>query len=562
MTEPAHAETPARQLIRGGRVLNVFTGELQPLDVVVEAGRIAALLPPGEASGASAAEVVDADGGVLVPGYVEPHAHLGQVAEPVATVEQWAARGTTTVVADTYPWLPVMGDEALAAMLDGFGRLPVAMRWFVAPHARSFWPDEERVFGLERLEPLLLRDDVVGLGEITRWPLVERGDADLAAKIRRARALGKRVEGHSAGASPARILRLAQRGFTSCHEAITAPQVLDRLRAGLYVMLRHSSLRPDLPALLDAVRGDLVHSNRLMLTADGPTPVWVDAHGYMDHLIRLAIAGGVPAAAAYRMATLNPAMYYRIEDDVGSIAPGRRADILILEDLGNPTPVVVLAGGQVVARGGALTAPFPRLDWDRLVERRPAMGRLPSAGLLAQLPGPGEAGGPVLELAHTVIVRRGTAQGRPLLAVLYDWEGRWLTHAWLTGLADALAGLATSYNPAHQLLLLGRSPADMALAARRVAELGGGLVVAEEGRIIWELPLERAGFFTERPWPAVVAELAVFEGLLRQRGYRHGDPLYSLFFLSFDALPDYRLTIRGVWDVKGHRVLVPPRPLD
>ncbi|HEY8416952.1 MAG TPA: adenine deaminase C-terminal domain-containing protein [Limnochordales bacterium] len=563
MTQPAGAQTPERTVVRGGRVLNVFTGELLPLDVVIEGGRIAALAPPQEVGTADA--VIDAQDRVVVPGYVEPHAHLGLVAEPVVTLEQWAARGTTAVVADTYPWMALLADDSFASMLDRFQDLPVYVRWMLAPHGRGFAVDEEETYDLERLERFLSREDVVALGEITRWSWVEQGEPGLAAKIARARALGKRIEGHSAGASPARVMRLAQRGFTSCHEAIDAEQVTARLRAGLYVMLRHSSLRPDLPALLDAARGDLVHSNRLMLTADGPTPPWVADHGYLDYLIRIALAAGVPPAAAYRMATLNPAMYYRLEHEVGSIAPGRRADLLILESLANPTPLVVIAGGNVVAENGRLTAPFPRVDWARLIggraRRARTAGRPPTAATFEQLPGPGEAGSPLLELVHTVIVRRAAAADRPLLAVLYDWEGRWLTHAWLAGFADELAGFASSYNPAHQLLVLGRSPADMALAAQRVMDLGGGMVMAERGRVVWELALERGGFFTERPWPELVDGLRRMETLLAERGYRFGDPLYSLFFLSFDALPDFRLTTKGVWDVKGGRPLVPPRPL-
>lgn len=555
-TQPTPHGAPPRLVIQGGRVLNVFTGELLALDVVLEDGRISALTPPGESP--EAGRVVDAAGGVLVPGYVEPHAHLGLVAGPLATLQQWAVRGTTAVVADTYPWFGLLDDGAMAGLMEDVRRLPVYVRWFLAPHARSFWPDEAERFGRQRLESFLRRDDVVAIGEITRWPMVEQGDPDLAAKIAAAHSVGKRVEGHSAGASPLRVMRLAQRGFTSCHEAINAVQVLDRLRAGLYVMLRHSSLRPDLPALLEAVRGDLIHSNRLMLTADGPMPPWVEEHGYLDHLIRLTLEAGVPPPAAYRMATLNPAMYYRIEHDVGSITPGRRGDVLVLESLDNPTPRVVVAGGVVVAENGRLAAPWPAVNWGDL---KMAPLRPPDQALLESLPGPGDGGVPVLELAHTVIVRRDTSGERPLLAVLHDRDGRWMTHGWLTGFARELAGLATSYNPAHHLLLLGHSPADMALAARRVADLGGGLVLAEQGRIVWELGLERGGFFTERPWPEVVAALRRFENLLVQRGYRHGDPMYSLFFLSFDSLPDYRLTVRGLWDVKGQRPVAPPRPL-
>lgn len=575
---------PRTTLIAGGQVLNVYTGELVPADIVIEGGRIARVVAPGEvwdktsptaspgAAEAHPAVVIDASDRVIVPGYVEPHGHLGLMAEPVQTLEQMAVTGTTTVVADTYPFMVSLSDDELADMLDRFQELPVSLRWFLAPHARSFLEGEHELFSLERLEKFLQRADVVAIGEFTRWPAVEQGDPDLLSKIARARALGKRVEGHGAGASPTRLQRLVKHGITSDHEAITAEQVLERLRVGLYTMLRHSSLRPDLPALIEAVRGELAHTNRLMLTVDGPTPSWMAANGYMDTLVRLAMEGGVEPAAAYRMATLNPAMYYGIEGDVGSIAPGRRADLLILRDLADPTPERVLTEGRVIAEGGSLVRPFPRVPWDTFVGLQRPPGKAPSATLFRVGSNGPETGAdgrlearderiPILDMAHTVILRGGGGKGPAVQVALYDWRGRWVTRAFVTGFAERLGGLASSYSPAYQLTLLGQHPEDMALAARRVMELRGGMCLVEDGVIVWELPLERGGLFTDIPWRELVQRLDQFEQLMRERGYRHGELLYSMFFFGFDSLPDFRLTTRGIWDVRRRRVVVPPQQL-
>lgn len=539
--------------VTGGRVLNVFTGELYHADVVIRNGRIAALVPP-EGAAEAGGTVIDASDRVVVPGYVEPHAHVGLLAEPVQTLERFAATGTTTVVADTYPFLALLSDAECMDALDRFRSLPVLVRWFLAPHARSFVDGEEELFGLQRVQRFLERDDVVAVGELTRWPAVAAGDADLLAKIRAARACGKRVEGHGAGASLRRLQALALHGVTSDHEAITPEQVLDRLRAGLYTMLRHSSLRPDLPQLLAAVRGPLSWSNRIMLTADGPTPPWIQRHGYMDYLVRLALAGGVDPAAAYRMATLNSAMYYGLEWDVGSIAPGRRADLLLLRDLEDPTPEVVVASGRVIARHGQLAAPFDRIPWESYPSLRVRAGRLPGPEVFRGAP----AEMPALHMENTVIVRAGAGAGTPVQAALWDPEGRQVVRAWLTGFVDRLGGFASSYSPALQLLVLGQDAGDMAAAAARVAELGGGMCVVEGGRVVWELALERGGLFSEQPWATLVEELRKLEQLMRERGYRHGELLYSMFFLGFDSLPDVRLTSRGVWDVRGQRVIYPP----
>lgn len=669
ISKPSQAANPRRVLVQGGRVLNVFTGELLEQDILIENDRIVALLPREEGGGVCSAgggtvaptgsgtvassgrgavasagsgavghgaadkgpsesgsvgeatfdEIIDATDRVVVPGYVEPHAHTGLMAEPVATLEQVARTGTTALVVDTYALMVTLADDELAPVLDHMQTLPTYVRWFLAPHARSFLVDEAEQFSVERLDRWLAREDVIAIGELTRWPVVAQGDPDILEKIRRAQRAGKRVEGHGAGASAPRLQRLLLHGVTSDHEGITPEQVLERVRLGFYTMLRHSSLRPDLPHLLRAFDGELAplqHSNRIMLTVDGPTPVWMDEHGYLDNLIRICIEGGIAPAAAYRMATLNPAMYYRIEHDVGAIAVGRRADLNVLQDLSDPTPLLVMAAGRVIARDGELVESFPRISWERLAGMNRPAGKKPVPELFAFEMGPNESGRkagsgaeavgvesdspaagsgpanadglagvgsdragsgpaiPTLELAHTVLLRlvesdpagngsarEGDPSPEPLRIAVYDWDGRWMTRAFVTGFVDELGGLATSYSPAYQVTVFGQNPDDMAQAAARVMESRGGLCLVENGEEVFWLPLERAGLFTEMPWDELVPKLATFERLMRERGYPGHELLYTMFFFGFDSLPDYRLTVRGVWDVRRQRVVAPPLPL-
>ncbi len=554
MDTPRSQRTPT--VVAGGRVLNVFTGELDDVDVVIERGRIAAIVPRGQVDG-TGWDVIDATDRVIVPGYVEPHAHLALLAEPVQTLSLMAATGTTTVVADTYPFMKTLSDDEFMDVLDQFQSLSVDVRWFLAPHARSFVDNEDELFSVARLEKLLPREDVVAIGEFTRWPQVAAGDTDLLEKIARARAWGKRVEGHGAGASLKRLQALVRNGVTSDHEAIAPDQVRDRLRVGLYTMLRHSSLRPDLPALIEAVRDEVAWSNRIMLTADGPTPAWMATHGYMNYLVRLALEGGLPPAAAYRMATLNPAMYYGIEGDVGSVAPGRRANLLILRHFDEPTPERVMVNGRVVAHDGRIVKSLGSIAWDTYVGLRRRHGRAPAPAVFQTVRG----GVPTLHMANTVIMRGEDGGGPAVQAVMYDWDGRQLTRAFVTGFVERLGGFASSYSPSLQMLVLGQDAHDMAAAAARVMELGGGMCLVESGRIVWELPLERGGLFTETAWPELVRSLEQFEQLMRERGYRYDELLYSMFFFGFDSLPDFRLTSRGVWDVKQQRVVAPPERL-
>src|SRR6185436_143228 len=184
-----------------------------------------------------------------------------------------------------------------------------------------------------------------------------RGDPELLRRLGLAR--GRRLEGHTAGASGEKIPAIAAAGFTSDHEPITAQEVLDRARQGIAVMLRESSLRPDLSGLLDALKDAPALASRLMLTADGSMPSFIRTHGFVDNLIRLAMAGGVAPIDAYRMATLNPATYYALDAHLGSIAPGRFADVCVLSDLSEPRPAMVIARGRVAGVDGRLTTRVP-----------------------------------------------------------------------------------------------------------------------------------------------------------------------------------------------------------
>ena len=546
--EPSHRPTPdaADLCLAGGHVADVRAGVLRRAAVAISGGRISAVGPEAALT-PRARQVMDVSGGVIAPGYIEPHTHA-VLANPVEFAGVLLRGGTTTAVVDALPFQVLVPPESLPALLERLAAIPMALRWQIRLHPPAF-SGEER-FTLEWLRTLWRLPSVAAVGEVTRWTDVYDGVPELAAKVAAARADGRRVEGHAPGASYERLVVLAARGFSSCHEAVTAQEVLDRLRAGLHVMLRHSPIRPDLPALAPAVTPDLWTSERLMLTADGPTPSFIEDRGYMDHVIGTAIRAGIPPLVALRMATLNPAAYYGLADR-GEVTPGSRADLNVLRDVTEPRPEVVLAGGQMVARDGILLRP-PAFDWGS------ALGplRLPRPSPAVFAP---DASLPACRLLNDVITEpaASAAEGR-LVAALIDREGRWATRCRLEGFAERLGGLATTVNTALDLLVVGQDPTDMAAAAARVADLGGGIVVVEGGREVFAFPLELGGIFSSRPWAAAVEADRRLTALLRARGYRFGEPIYSLMFLTFDSLPWVRLTSRGVWDVRARRVIAPP----
>jgi len=538
-------------LLSGGIVADIRTGARQEADVTITGTTITAIGPWGQV-GTDAPRRVDVKGHILVPGYIEPHGHILGL-NPVEFAKAVLARGTTTAVIDALPLMMLCSLDHLGDILERLAGLPMKIRWLIRLHPQSF--GRESKFTLEQLRRLWRRPYAAAVGEVTRWIDVLQGDPDLLEKIRAARADGKRVEGHAPGASYDRLVGLAEAGFTSCHEAVTAEEATNRLRAGLYTMLRHSSIRPDLPELAKVVTPEHVLDSRLMLTADGPTPSFIAEHGYMDHLINVAIRSGVPPMFALRMATLNPASYYGW-DTLGEIAPGKQADINVLKSIEAPTPEWVIANGQVVAHNGNLTSAFPSFPWNAVLPRL----QVPSVRL-DDLHAQHTSG---IRLVNDVITQPVDPADVPenaLHVALIDRAGRWVTRARLMGLADRLGGLASTVTSAFDLVVVGQNPRDMAAALTRLGELQGGIVAVEDGREVFSFPLDLGGIYSSRPWTEVAALNSRFAEFMRRRGYPFGDPLFTLLFLTFDSLPWIRLTSRGVWDVRRRSVLAPAIPL-
>ncbi len=560
----ARGDEPPDLLVTGGRVLNVYSGELLPGTVAVAAGRTAYVGERPIEAGASTT-VVDARGKVIAPGYVDPHGHPQAMYTPDELARAVLPRGTTAIVADTLMLLNLTVPDATLPALAALAAMPLRYFWILRLHGQAHSPHDPTTLNEERLEALLALDDVRTLGEITRWTQVYAGEAGLLERIARGVAAGRRVEGHAPGVSADRVQVLAAAGFSSDHEAITAEQALARLRAGLYVMLRHGSLRPDLPALAPVITGSRAFSGRIMLTPDGPNAAFVQEKGYMDHLLDVSLRLGVDPVAAYQMVTINPATYFGLDEEMGGLAPGRRADLVVLEGLDRPMPQAVIAAGQLVAQDGRLVADLPAMPWDRWLrpftpgDWRPDPSFFSLDGLPQQAP--------AMHFENTVITRRrDVAIGKDLpegvlrLALL-DPAGRWRCRALLSGFAERIGGLATTYTSGAGMYVLGRDPSDMAAAASRAMDLGGGVVLAEGGAVVFELPLPLGGLMSPRPMGEVAADLVALTALLRARGYAHHDLAYSLLFFGFDSLPYVRLTYRGLWDVTGNRVLLPREDL-
>jgi len=561
-----------------GRLVNVYSGEiLDGQQILVWGKHIAYAGPPAREVG-SETEVIDVEGSFLVPGFVDAHAHVDFFANPLTLTPHLLAAGTTALMADPHDAVGALGLRALEMLVEITRDLPLKF-FFSVPVATPPLPEieGEPVLTLEEVEKCLRRPEMRAVSEVTPWPRVISGDEDLLRKFVVARRLEQRIEGHTPGASYEKLGALVAAGLTSCHEAINAREARDRLRLGLHIMLRHGSIRQDLEHLAEFVAGEpSVDTARVMLTPDWMDPPSILERGYMDSLVRTAMEQGIRPMVAIQMATVNPARYLGLDAQIGGIAPGRLADILVVDDLREVTPRLVIASGRVAARDGesaieqpSLPAEALRLAWlphrvlPRSVDARDFEVRSPELADWITVPAIHILDRTITERQDVSLpVRNGhirLADDSDVLKIaLLNADLPGFRTAFLTGLGAPVGGLASSVaHEPHRPMVIGRREEDMVLAFQHMQELGGGLVLAHDGEVLSEIPLPIGGVMSVEPLGVLAGQIARMNGILRDMGCHLDNPVFTIGFLTFSTLPWIRLTPQGLRDVKEGRVVWP-----
>jgi adenine deaminase len=568
LMQVALGEEKADLFVRGGTVVNVYSGELIEANVAVLGERIAYVGLSEEAVGPET-QVLDARGLYVSPGWIEPHTHAYLYYNPASLAEAILPGGTTTIVSDDLIFSVRGGARTSLGVMDSCAGLPLRLLWYARPEPASPIPkSDEDYFDAGRLGEVLDHPLVVGVGEAPAWArFLGSEKSPLGVAIAEAHRRGLIADGHTTGARGAKLAALTAAGLRSCHEATTADEAIERIRLGLWTPLRHSSLRPDLPELLRVITEEKIDTSRVLFTADGASPDTIAEHGYFDGLLRLAVEAGVPAIQAIRMATSNAATYLQLDDHLGGVAPSRLADLALLPDLTSFRPQSVVAGGRVVAREGELAEPMPGIDWEPLglgLEFRKG-NWLEDASLYGARQGEKL---PVIEFVSDVITRLEEAPpegGLPdgyLRAAHVTRDGRWISRALVRNFADGLEGFATTATSSGHLLVLGRDQEAMAIAASRVRDLGGGTSFTGGGRVVWEAAFPLAGIMSSGPFEQALSADRGMKAHLRRAGYPFSEALYSLLFLTADFLPGPRLTWSGVLDVRAGKLVKEAEPID
>ncbi|MEK5068396.1 adenine deaminase C-terminal domain-containing protein [Sporosarcina sp. FSL K6-1508] len=512
---------------------------------------------PGLTEGA---EIVDAVGKKIVPGYIEPHVHPFQLYNPRTFADYAARLGTTTFISDNLILFMSLTNETSFALLDELNKLPFSFYWWARFDSQTILQNESELFNLESIKQWIARPEVLVGGELTGWPRLMNGEPDMLASVSAAKIGGKKIEGHFPGASERTLARMRLLGADGDHESMTVEEVEARLLHGYGVTLRYSSIRPDLPHLLkDIVDKELNVFDHLMMTTDGSTPSF-HLDGVMDKCIRAAIEAGVPPIDAYQMASYNVARYYDMSDLHGIIATGRYATLNFLEDEYNPVPTDVLSKGRWLKREKESTESFPPMDWSPIDKFAPDFDLDESDFRFEHSIG--------IEMLNDVITKPYNVtidiNGDKLAGnhdenylMLLDRNGKWRVNTVIKGFSTGIQGFASSYSNTGDIILIGKDKKEMHNAFKEIKRIGGGMVLAEHGKIVTTLPLPIGGGLSEEPVQKLIAQELELKKALADRGYTKGDAVYTLLFLQSTHLPYIRITQMGLYDVMKKEVIIP-----
>jgi adenine deaminase len=559
----ARGGEPVELVLRGGSLVNVLSGDIYECDVALHDGRVVGL-----GDGYEGLAEVDCSGKWVAPGFLDGHMH---VESSLITLREFARavvpRGTVAAVLDPHEIANVHGLDGVRYILDSRRDLPLHAFVMVpscvpATHMETAGAE----LGSDEIASLLEEEGVLGLAEVMNFPGVVHGVPEVVAKLEAARARGAIIDGHSPGLGGRDLNAYVAAGVGSDHESTALEEAREKLRKGMRVMIREASTARNLEDLLPLVTVE--NERRCCFVTDDRHPHDLLDEGHIDHAVRKAIGLGLESVTAYRMASINTAEWFGLDRrGFGAVAPGWRADLLVLDDLEDVRVGRVYSGGVLVARSGKMCvdlppapAPPPASVW--LDATTSPNFRIPDEGrrirVIEVIPGQIVTG----SASEEPLIEDGAAVADPsrdlLKLAVVERHGRGggvgLGFARGFGLRRGAIGSSVAHD-SHNLVIAGADDRSMEQAVSALVEMQGGLVVTEAGKTLAALPLPIAGLMSDRPLEEVRVALDVLEAAFQELGGRLAAPFMALSFLALPVIPSLKLTDRGLVDVESFQLV-------
>ena len=567
MTRPALTDlidqgrgvAPADLVLRGGRVFDLISGELVETDVAICGDTIVGVFGTYEGR-----RVIDCTGRIIVPGFIDTHLHIeSSLVTPYEFDRCVGPRGVTTAICDPHEIANVCGLEGIGYFLAASAETVMDIRVQLSSCVPSTHMETAGArLGAADLVPLMDHARVIGLAEFMNFPGVLAKDKDCLSKLEAFR--GRHIDGHAPLLRGNDLNGYIAAGIRTEHEATTAEEALEKLRKGMRVLIREGSVSKDLHALAPILTER--HAPYLCLCTDDRNPLDIAEHGHLDHMIRTAIALGCAPLAVYRAASLSAAEAFGLKDR-GLIAPGKRADLAVIDSLEGCHATLVLCGGieagSAAYAGRRVVPPVARNSVKApvvLPEHFRTTGNRTETPVIGIIPGK-----IITEhLTHDIAPADGdkapdTARDLVKIAVIerHGVNGNRAT-GFVKGFGLKRGAIASTVcHDHHNIVVVGVDYADMAAAANRLAQIEGGFVVVEAGQVLAELALPVAGLMSLEPFEVVHERLAALRVAARSLGVTLDEPFLQLAFLALPVIPHLKITDHGMVDVDRFEVISP-----
>lgn len=552
-------------VIKNGRIVNVFSGEIMEGDIAIKNGYIAGIGDFSEAE-----QIMDAAGEFIVPGFIDAHVHVeSAMVTPAEFARVLLPNGVTTIVTDPHEIANVAGEKGIEFMLEDAKGAPLDM-FVMLPSSVPATEGEHNgeTLHAEKLHPLYKHEKVIGLAEVMDFPSVAKGSSDILTKIIDAKKEGGRIDGHGAGLTSADLNNYLAVGIRTDHESTNAKEAVDRLRAGMFVMLREGTVGRDLLQTISAVSEK--NSHRFCFCTDDKLINDLITEGSINYNIRLAIENNIDPITAIQMATINAANCHNLPY-LGAVAAGYQADIVFLKDLQTIEISKVLKNGQVVVENGARNeAAFEKQQSETFISPKiqhhlskqdlelpltndtcyvigMKQNNLFTEKLMEQVNVENGKFVPSIEkdLLKMAVVERHHNTGCVGVGIVKGF-----------GLKEGAIATTVAHD-SHNIVAVGASDEAMEKAINYVTEMGGGIAVVDgTGKVLHDLALPVAGLLSNKPYEEVERDLAgllkAFNQISNAKGF---DPFLTLSFLTLPVIPELKLTDQGLFDFATFQII-------
>lgn len=571
----AMGEKNADLILKNCSLVNVYTREIiKKSQIAIIKDRIALVGPDVSHAAGSNTTIIDLEGKFVTPGFADPHVHIDQFVMPSELAKKSLLCGVTSLFSDPIDIVSACGYRGFREFIRQTESLPIRIFHVVPgglPVDRKF--SHSKTLSLSQEKSAVKLDNVLGLGEVFSWTKVTGRDTKTMKSLSTMLEGDCIINGHTAGASGKKLQAYVSSGILSCHEPINFEQVLERLRLGMWIMIREGSIRRDLKEIIPSVMSHGTYIDRLMFCSDGLDPIDIQKYGHIDHCVRESIQLGVDPIDAITMASRNCFDYYNMGKDLGGIAPGKIADILVFDDLKSIKPRRVFVGGKLVVSNGSIVTRIKQRPIPSWIKNTVKIKKKFSKNDFEIKSKKSTVTANTISMISEIITKIGSVElpvknGRVSASKQKDiWKVSAFDRTYGTGkhsvgflenFGSDIGAFASTWSfHENDLIVIGSSDSDMALAANHLVKTQGGMAVAKDGKIISSMPLSFGGIVSTEPFEKVSTNFTAINNVIVDSGCKFQKPHLIPLFLPFLALPSVRILYGGIVDIKK-RSYIPP----